>query len=95
MIAGMQTVLQNAAVMADPAEAAAYITEYCCSMQEQAFADAKELLNDVLWTQAENSNTLKNGRNPETHEILDDLKPVPPVKVNLDGKGYKTLPQEG
>ncbi len=92
MIAGMNTVLQNAAAMTDSAKAAEYITDYCCSMQEQAFADAKELLNDVLWTQAENSNTLKNGRNPETHEILDELKPVPPVEINLDGSIYRTIP---
>ena len=51
-------------------------------MQEQAFADAGQLLNDVRWYHSQNSNTMKNGRNPETHEVLDELKPEAVVKAS-------------
>lgn len=64
------------------------LTDYCCRVQEQAFRDAQSLLNQLLWTMANNSNTMKNSRNPETGEILDELKPVPPMAVTLDNSVY-------
>ena len=91
MIAGMSAVLSGARE-ANPETAATYITDYCCALQEQAFADAQALLNDVMWAMAKNSNTMKNGRNPETHEVLDELKPVPPMTVTLDGAAYAAVP---
>ena len=39
---------------------------YCNSVQEKAFDDAVQLFNAVMWYHGENSNTLKNGKNPET-----------------------------
>ena len=92
MISGMHTVLQNAEQAGDPEVAEAYITDYCCAMQEQAFTDAGKLLNDVMWYKAKNSNTLKNGRNPETHQILDELVVIPPLEITLDGSFYQTVP---
>ena len=35
---------------------------------------------------------MKNGRNPETHEVLDELKPVNPLKVPLDPEAYFRVP---
>ena len=39
----------------DPAEAQKQMTEYCAGLQEKAFEDAKELLNQVRWTMSFNS----------------------------------------
>ena len=64
------------------------LTDYCCRVQEQTFCDGQALLNQVLWSRANNSNTMKNGRNPETGEILDELKPIPPMEVRLDSSVY-------
>ena len=88
MIQGMRDVLEIAAEMGYGEGAGQLITDYCCEMQEQAFADAGQLLNDVLWYMSKNSNTMKNGRNPETLEILDELKPIEPLKIDLDGAAY-------
>lgn len=93
MAAGMAEVLKQAASMEDPGAANAYITDYCCQMQEQAFADAKALLNDVMWYMAKNSNTLKNDRDAETHQILDTLRVIPPMEVTLDGSAYDSIPE--
>ena len=35
---------------------------------------------------------MKNGRNPETHEVLDELKPVDPLKITLDPGAYFFIP---
>lgn len=93
MVAGMAAVVRNACAMKDKKAAKRYITEYCAAMQDKAFYDAGKLLNLVRWTKSKNSNTLKNGRNPETNEILDELKPIDPIKVDLDGSLYKDVPQ--
>lgn len=69
----------------DPSEAQKTITEYCSNLQEKAFADAKDLLNDVRWTMSENSNTYKMGKNPETGEHLTTERVLPPMEVTLDG----------
>ena len=89
MTQGMPEVLKNASAMSDRTAAARYITDYCNKMQEQAFEDAGVLLNDVRWYMNKNSNTLKNGRNPETHEVLDELKPIDPLDVKLDAAVYR------
>lgn len=92
MIDGMDAVLKKAAAMEDSAAARNYITAYCNNMQNLAFADAGELLNAVRWYMSRNSNTLKNGRNPETHEVIDERKPVDPLAVKLDPAAYGALP---
>ena len=92
MIKGMSEVLKHAADMSDPQAAAQYITDYCNRMQDQAFSDAGELLNDVRWCKSKNSCTLKNGINPETEEILDELEPVDPLTVKLDASVYQEVP---
>ena len=94
MTKGMRAVLTAAAAMEDPERARQYITDYCNRMQEQAFADAGKLLNAVRWYKSQNSNTMKNGRNPETHEILDELKPIDPLQVTLDPQVYSIVPAE-
>ena len=81
-------VLRDAAAMTDREAACLYITDWCVAMQEKAFSDAGELLNAVRWYKSQNSNTMKNGRNPETHEVLDELKEVPPLTVTLDPAAY-------
>ena len=73
-------------------EACKNITGYCIAMQEQAFSDAGRLLNDVRWYMSQNSNTMKNGRNPETHEVIDELKPIDPLEIRLDGAAYWDIP---
>ncbi len=94
MIQGMREVLSRAAAMEDTRAAAQLITDYCNALQEQAFEDAGLLLNDVRWMMSKNSNTLKNGRNPETHEVLDELKPVDPITVTPDPSVYGNIPAE-
>ena len=89
MIAGMSETLRTAATMDDHDAAKALITKYCTAMQDQAFSDAGRLLNDLRWYKSQNSNTMKNGINPETHEVLDELKPIEPLKVTLDGAAYR------
>ena len=92
MIRGMSEILQTAAGMNDTADAKQYITDYCNAMQDQAFADAGQMLNDVRWYHSHNSNTMKNGINPETHEVTDELKPVPLLTVTLDATLYQYIP---
>ncbi len=92
MTESMQSVLENAASLDDSSAAKQYITDYCNSVQEQAFNDAGQLLNDVRWYMSKNSNTMKNGRNPETHEVIDELKQVDPLTVALDASSYGKLP---
>ena len=88
---GMSAVLTTAAAMTDREAAARYITDYCNAVQEQAFEDAGKLLNDVRWYMSKNSNTMKNGRNPETHEGMDELKPIDPMTIRLDPAVYRSL----
>ncbi len=92
MIDGMRSVLEKAASM-DRSTAARYITDYCCAMQTKAFEDAGTILNSVLWYLSKNSNSLKNGRNPETHEVLDERRSVAPMTLALDASAYGTLPE--
>ena len=93
MIRGMREFLYLAS-QTDFAETGYQIvTDYCNKMQEQAFADAGTLLNEVRWYMSKNSNTMKNGRNPETHDVIDELKPVEPLKISIDGSVYQTLPE--
>lgn len=87
----MPEILKTAAGM-DEAAAKQYITDYCNAMQNQAFTDAGQLLNDVHWYRSHNSNTMKNGRNPETHEILDERAAVDPLQVSLDPAAYHFVP---
>ena len=93
MTADMAKVLQTAAELGNAKQAAETITDYCNRMQTQAFEDAGKLLNDVRLYMNRNSNTMKNGRNPETHEILDELKPVDPLTVTMDAAVYSYTPE--
>ncbi len=72
----------------DRDKAVRILTDCCCALQEKAFEDAGQLLNDVRWYISRNSNSLKNGRNPETHEVLDELKPITPLSVTLSPSAY-------
>ena len=92
MISGMKQVLKKASGM-DIRDAEEYITSYCTGMQEQAFEDAKQILNDVRWYMNYNSNTLKNGRDPETHRVLDELVPIDPVEIKCDSSVYAAVPE--
>lgn len=91
MIAGMSEVLKNAAALDDTDAARRYITDYCNTVQQRAFDDAGVLLNEVRWYKSKNSNTMKNGRNPETGEATDQLKDVAPITVSLDASAYRTV----
>ena len=92
MVQGMKKALAAAAAMTDREAAARFLTEYCGALQNQAFLDAGKLLNDVRWYRSTNSNTMKNGRNPETHEVIDELRPVPPLEIRQDPGVYRTIP---
>lgn len=81
MIDGMQKVLSDGSDTE--------IEEYCCRVQQQAFEDGRILLNQVNWTMSSNANTMKNGRNPETGEILDTLRQLPPMEVEPACDAYK------
>ncbi len=81
-----------AGAMEDREAARQLITDFCNTLQEQAFSDAGKLLNAVRFYKSQNSNTMKNGRNPETHEVLDELKPVNPLEVTLDPEAYFRVP---
>ncbi len=89
MTAGMKAVLEKAAGMENPEEARELITEYCNRVQNQAFEDAGKIWNDVLLYLGNNCNSLKNGVNPETNEVLDELRTLEPMKINLDPSVYK------
>ena len=91
MTRGMGEVLRMAAAMTDHDAAVRFITDCCCMLQNKAFEDAGRLLNDVIWAHSRNSNTMKNGRNPETHEILDELKPIPPMEIQLDASAWQKI----
>ncbi len=91
MISTLADVLKEASTLSDD-EAKEYITNYCNYVQTQAFDDAGQLLNDVLWYMSQNSNTMKNGRNPETGEANDTVKVYDPLTVTLDASVYKEIP---
>lgn len=90
MTAGMATLLKEACEIyeTDPEAAISMITEYCCEMQKNAFADSKEVLASQLWTLSLNSNTMKKGVNPETHEALDTYRELTPVEIALKADKY-------
>ena len=91
MTSTLSQVLKTASKMSD-SDAKEYITSYCNLAQQQAFDDAGALLNDVILYMSQNSNTMKNGRNPETGEAYDDVKEIEPLKVSLDASKYNTIP---
>ena len=91
MTSTLSQVLKTASEMSD-SDAKEYITNYCNLAQQQAFDDAGTLLNDVILYMSQNSNTMKNGRNPETGEAYDDVKELEPLTVNLDASKYNTIP---
>lgn len=92
MTSTLAQVLQNAKELSDE-DAKEYITNYCNSVQQEAFDDAGQLLNDVFWYMCENSNTMKNGRNPETGEAYREVKEIDPLTVELDPSGYSVIPE--
>ena len=93
MIEGMAAKAEevNGLLRTDPSEAQRRMTNYCSQLQEKAFEDAKALLNEVRWAMSENSNTMKLGRNPETHEILTTERVLDPIRVELDRSAYGSL----
>ncbi len=93
MTTGMAEVLVKAAELDDVEAARSYITDYCSALQQQAFDDAGQLLNDVLWYKGKNSNTYKMGTNPETGEEYDLTESLEPMEVTLDASVYETVPE--
>ena len=95
MTEGMAKVLKTACENRDKSEkdAAEYVTAYCVSMQEAAFRDGQKLFNDLSWLMAKNSNTMRKGINPETHEVLDENKPLTVLEVNEDASKYDLVPE--
>ena len=91
MFAGLPQVLDRASTL-DEKSGSTYITDYCSAMQRQAFSDAKQLLNDVMWEQSDNSNSMQMGRDPETHQILNTKRVLDPMKVDLDPAAYEAVP---
>ncbi|MBR5336604.1 MAG: C69 family dipeptidase [Lachnospiraceae bacterium] len=94
MFSGMQQVLSKATAMEDKTAAASYISEYCNTIQDRAFTDAKSLLNTVMFTQSKNSNTMKLGKNPETGRYDKTERKLDPMEVKLDASVYTKLPDE-
>ena len=81
----------RSAGLEDRTAAKQWITDCCNQLQEQAFADVGQILNSVRWAHSKNSNTMKNGRNPETHEVLDERKVVPPMEIGLDASVWQNI----
>ena len=92
MAEGMRGILASAAAMEDPEAAKQLITDWCNAVQEKAFDDAGRLLNDVRWAMSRNSNTMKNKRNPETHEYIDEIRVLTPITVTPDPAAYADIP---
>ena len=92
MFKAMPDVIHKAAEMKGGKKAADYITSYCNGVQTKAFEDAKYLINDVIWAQSSDSNTMKLGRNPETGELLTKERELPPMEVDLDASTYGQVP---
>lgn len=92
MFNGMSKVLEESLKIKDADKRANYITSYCNDMQGKAFDDAKQLLNDLVWTQGENSNTFKVQRNPETHQMTGEKEVIPPMEIKLDASKYSEVP---
>lgn len=93
MFSGMAKVIKEAAKMNNKDARAKYITSYCNDMQNKAFNDGKEILNDVTWTQSKNSNTYKIERDPETHKPTGKKEVIPPMNVTLNATKYKDVPE--
>ena len=92
MFAGMSKVIAQAAKIKDNASRANYITSYCNDMQDNAFKDGKQILNDVTMAQNENCNTFKIERNPETHQMTGKEVVLPPMELKLDASKYNNVP---
>lgn len=92
MFDGMSKVLAQAAKIKDNDTRASYITSYCNNMQNQAFKDGKQILNDLVWEQSKNSNSFKIKRNPETHQMTGDIVVIPLMEVKFDASNYKNVP---
>lgn len=92
MFAGMDKVIEKASKIKDNETRSSYITSYCNNMQTQAFKDGKQILNNVTWTQSENSNTFKIERNPETHQMTGKEVVIPPMELKLDASKYNNVP---
>ena len=93
MIDGMkaETEAVSELLKTDPAKAQRRMTDYCSALQEKAFKDAKVMLNEVRWAMSANSNTMKMGMNPETHEIYKTERVLDPIRVELDVSPYGGL----
>ncbi len=91
MVPTMRTVLGRAAKMKDAA-ASAYVNAYCNAVQERAFADAKELLNQVRWYSSLNSTSFKNLRDSQTGFTTEERRYPDPIKVKLDASVYAQVP---
>ena len=95
MIKGMKEVLLKASEIRKTSEddASKYVTDYCNGLQDKAFSDAKELLKTVIWWQCRYANTMKVGKNPETHEATDEIIVHDPIEITMDGSYYAEVPE--
>ena len=93
MVEAMGTALEVAADHHDGDRDAvrAYLTKLCASLQDHAFDDEKQLYNEVLEALTLNTNALKLGRNPETHEYLSTERVLDPIEVKLDAAAYSEV----
>ncbi len=62
------------------------ITNYCDFVQDQAFADAKRLLNDVRWNMSAQSSAVKNVRE---REITDERRELDVMQIDLNNAVYR------
>ena len=72
----------------NPNKAIKSITQYCNEAQETAFADQKEILNLLRYRLCSDSNSMKVGRNPETHEVLTEKKKLEKLEIDLSAGKY-------
>ena len=89
---GHLDIIEKASKINDSDIRANYLTSYCNDMQNKAFEDGKQILNDVIWTKNKNSNTFKIERNPETHQMTGKQVVIPPMNITHDASKYKYVP---
>ena len=92
MMDGMPKALAKAGKLQDREAASQYMTSYCSNLQEKAFADAKQILNDLEWKLSEESNSMQMGVNPETHEVMKEKRKIEPMQIQLDPAAYAEVP---
>ncbi len=88
LIAEFPSVIEQTAKIYETSreEAAAYATNYCVTLQEEALNDAKRLFKDLLWYMMGTTDTLKHKFDYDTLTMSKDPVIVAPFEAAVDIK---------